>query len=93
MLARQPIDLDRPHPFTAAGNTEFNCLLWMPPKEQRAGNIVLADSTKFTTAVRRHGQPENFWRKSRQMKRDAVRYVWPLDTLALCIRPETLLNS
>ena len=33
VLARQPIDLDRPHPFTAAGNTEFNCLLWMPPKE------------------------------------------------------------
>ena len=26
LLARQPIDLDRPHPFTAAGNTEFNCL-------------------------------------------------------------------
>jgi hypothetical protein len=31
VLARQPIDPDRPHPFTAAGNTEFNCLLWMPP--------------------------------------------------------------
>ncbi|MGB2646531.1 MAG: hypothetical protein WBC86_02775, partial [Pseudolabrys sp.] len=26
LLARQPIDRDRPHPFTAAGNTEFNCL-------------------------------------------------------------------
>jgi hypothetical protein len=24
MLARQPIDLSRPHPFTAAGNQEFN---------------------------------------------------------------------
>jgi hypothetical protein len=23
-LARQPIDLSRPHPFTAAGNREFN---------------------------------------------------------------------
>jgi hypothetical protein len=31
LLARQPIDLDVPHPFTAAGNTEFNCLLWMAP--------------------------------------------------------------
>jgi len=49
LLARQPIDLDRPHPFTIAGNTEFNCLLWMPPNEQRAGNIVLVDSTNFTT--------------------------------------------
>ena len=49
VLARQPIDLDRPHPFTAAGNTEFNCLLWMPPNEQRAGDIVLVNSTNFTT--------------------------------------------
>ena len=49
VLARQPIDPDRPHPFTSAGNTEFNCLLWMPPKEQRAGDIVLVDSTNFTT--------------------------------------------
>jgi hypothetical protein len=24
MLARQPIDLSRPHPFTAVGNREFN---------------------------------------------------------------------
>jgi hypothetical protein len=24
LLARQPIDLSRPHPFTAAGNQEFN---------------------------------------------------------------------
>src|SRR4051812_29429766 len=45
LLARQPIDRDRPHPFTEAGNTEFNCLLWMPPKEQRAGDILLVDST------------------------------------------------
>ena len=49
LLARQPIDPDRPHPFTAAGNTEFNCLLWMPPNQQRAGDIVLVDSTNFTT--------------------------------------------
>src|SRR5947207_4020346 len=27
VLTRQPIDLDRPHPFTQAGNTEFNSLL------------------------------------------------------------------
>jgi hypothetical protein len=27
MLARQPIDLSRPHPFTAAGNQEFNSCL------------------------------------------------------------------
>ena len=26
VLSRQPMDLERPHPFTAAGNTEFNSL-------------------------------------------------------------------
>ena len=39
VLARQPIDLERPHPFTEAGNTEFNCLLRMPPHDQRAGEL------------------------------------------------------
>ena len=41
VLARQPIDPNRPHPFTAAGNTEFNCLLWLPPTGNRAGDIVM----------------------------------------------------
>ena len=54
VLARQPIDLDRPHPFTAAGNTEFNCLLWMAPNEQRAGDIVLVELDQFHHALRRH---------------------------------------
>jgi len=62
LLARQPIDPDRPHPFTAAGNTEFNCLLWMPPNEQRAGNIVLVDSTNFTTLFGGTESLQNFWR-------------------------------
>lgn len=47
VLARQPVDLDRPHPFTAAGNTEFNVVLWMPPEGERRGDIVLVDSTHF----------------------------------------------
>ena len=61
VLARQPIDLDRPHPFTEAGNTEFNCLLWMPPNGQRAGDIVLVDSTNFTTLFGGTKSLENFW--------------------------------
>ena len=61
-LARQPMDLDRPHPFSEAGNTEFNCLLWMPPYEHRAGNIVLVDSTNFTTLFGGTDSLENFWR-------------------------------
>jgi hypothetical protein len=62
VLARQPIDPDRPHPFTAAGNTEFNSLLWMPPSEARAGDIVLVDSTHFTTLFGGTESLENFWR-------------------------------
>ena len=62
LLARQPIDLDRPHPFTQAGNTEFNCLLWMPPNAQRGGDIVLVDSTNFTTLFGGTESLENFWR-------------------------------
>jgi hypothetical protein len=61
VLARQPIDLDRPHPFTEAGNREFNCLLWAPPNDERAGDIVLVDSTNFTTLFGRTKSLENFW--------------------------------
>jgi hypothetical protein len=68
LLARQPIDLDRPHPFTAAGNTEFNCLLWMPPKDQRVGDIVLVDSTNFTTLFGGTDSLENFWRNLALMR-------------------------
>ena len=49
VLGRQRVDPDRPHPFTAAGNTEFNAVIWMPPVGERAGDIVLIDSTHFTT--------------------------------------------
>ena len=62
LLARQPIDPDRPHPFTAAGNNEFNCLLWLPPNEKRAGDIVMVDSTNFTTLFGGTDSLENFWR-------------------------------
>ena len=64
-LARQPIDPDRPHPFTEAGNTEFNCLLWMPPNEQRAGDIVLVDFDEFHHALRRHRKPGELLAESR----------------------------
>src|SRR5438094_499880 len=68
LLARQPIDLDRPHPFTAAGNKEFNCLLRIPPNQQRAGEIVLVDSTNFTTLFGGTDSLENFWRNLALMK-------------------------
>jgi len=73
VLARQPIDRDRPHPFTAAGNTEFNIVLWMPPEGERRGDIVLVDSTHFTTLFGGTESLEQFWRNLAQMRvrRDA----------------------
>jgi hypothetical protein len=62
VLARQPIDPNRPHPFTAAGNTEFNCLLWLPPAGNRAGDIVMVDSTNFTTLFGGTDSLKNFWK-------------------------------
>jgi hypothetical protein len=62
VLARQPIDLGRPHPFIEAGNTEFNSCIWMPPRNERAGNILLVDSTIFTTLFGGTKSLEQFWR-------------------------------
>jgi hypothetical protein len=62
VLARQPVDLGRPHPFTAAGATEFNSLLWMPPEGERAGDILVVDSTHFTTLFGGTDSLETFWR-------------------------------
>ena len=53
VLARQPIDLDRPHPFTEAGNREFNCLLWMPPNERARGRHRVGGLDQFHHALRR----------------------------------------
>jgi hypothetical protein len=62
VLAKQPIDMSRPHPFTEAGNREFNMFLWMPPVGGRAGDILFADSTIFTTLFGGDKSLENFWR-------------------------------
>lgn len=68
VLGRQPIDLTRPHPFTTAGNTEFNALIWMPPDGTRAGDIVLIDSTNFTTLFGGTDSLQNLWRNLAVMK-------------------------
>ena len=49
VLGKQLVDPNRPHPFTAAGNSAFNALIWMPPSGKRAGDIVLNDLTHYTT--------------------------------------------
>jgi hypothetical protein len=68
LLACQPIERERPHPFTAAGNTELNCLLWMPPEKQRAGDIVFVDSTHFTTLFGATESVKSFWRNVAAMR-------------------------
>lgn len=62
VLARQPIDRSRPHPFTLAGNTEFNALVWMPPGDGRAGDVLVVDSTVFSTLFGSDASLERFWR-------------------------------
>src|SRR5262245_54191281 len=62
VLAKQPIDMSKPHPFTAAGNTEFNMFLWMPPNGNRAGDVLFADSTIFSTLFGADESLRNFWR-------------------------------
>ena len=61
VLARQPVELSRPHPFTEAGNREFNALIWLPPTGERAGDIVLIDSTHFTTLFGGTDSLRNLW--------------------------------
>jgi hypothetical protein len=62
VLAKQPIDQSRPHPFIEAGNTEFNMFLWMPPSGNRAGDVLFADSTIFSTLFGADDSLRNFWR-------------------------------
>jgi hypothetical protein len=62
VLATQPIDRSRPHPFTDAGNAELNALVWMPPSGARAGDVLVADSTIFSTLFGRDESLERFWK-------------------------------
>ena len=67
VLTRQPVDRERPHPFTDSGNTEFNSCLWLPPKNERAGHIVMVDSTIFTTLFGGTDSLANFWQNLARM--------------------------
>ncbi|GAA0463328.1 hypothetical protein [Streptomyces olivaceiscleroticus] len=61
VLARQPIDTSRPHPFTEAGNTTFNMFLWVPPADERGGDILFADSTIFSSLFGGDESLRTFW--------------------------------
>lgn len=62
VLARQPIDCSQPHPFTANGETAFNTLVWAPPKGERAGDVLVCDSTVFSTLFGADASLERFWK-------------------------------
>jgi len=62
LLAQQPVDTSRPHPFVNAGNKEFNMFLWMPPEGKRAGDILIADMTIFTTLFGGDESLERFYK-------------------------------
>ncbi len=68
VLGRQLVDPTRPHPFTEAGNTAFNALIWMPPATARAGDIVLVDSTNFTTLFGGTDSLRHFWNNLATMR-------------------------
>lgn len=65
VLARQPIDLTaESHPFTAAGNTAFNALLWAPPDPAlgRRGHVLVCDATLWSAAFNGLDSLTKFWR-------------------------------
>ncbi|MEV0560944.1 hypothetical protein [Dactylosporangium sp. NPDC050588] len=45
-----------------AGNTEFTTFVWLPPAGPRAGHILMADSTIFSTLFGADESLRNFWR-------------------------------
>lgn len=61
-LCTQSIDLAKPHPFTEAGNREFNSLVWLTPGGTRAGDVLVADSTVFSTLFGGTESLERFWK-------------------------------
>jgi hypothetical protein len=63
VLATRPIDMTRPpHPFTQAGNREFNAVVWTPPDGTRAGDVLVADSTLFNALYGVTDSLKQFWR-------------------------------
>ena len=60
VLSTQPIDMTRPHPFTAAGNREFNSLVWMPPR----GIAAAISSSPTRRSSRRCSEARTAWNDS-----------------------------
>jgi len=61
VLARQPIDLANAHPIAKDGAGEINTFVWIPPAGERAGDVIMADSTVFSTLFGGDASLERFW--------------------------------
>ena len=53
---------DRKAQLSEAGNREFNTFLWLPPNGMRAGDILFADSTVFSTLFGVDESLARFWK-------------------------------
>ena len=62
VLAKQPVNMTRPHPFSDAGNREFNAFLWLPPKEKRSGDILIADATLWSFTFGGESSLRKLWK-------------------------------
>ncbi len=58
----QPIDLSRPHPFTASGETGLNTVVWAAPAGERRGDMLVVDSTVLSALFGGDESLERFWR-------------------------------
>jgi hypothetical protein len=71
VLARQPIDPGAPpHPFTAAGRSDFDALLQSKPDLFR-GRLLICDTTTWSSTAGGVDSLQRFWRNVVQLKRAA----------------------
>ncbi|GAB1539218.1 hypothetical protein NUACC21_18840 [Scytonema sp. NUACC21] len=69
ILAKQLINPQAPrHPFTDAGNVDFNALLWIFPHGIQAGNLFVCDATLWSSAFGGVKSLEVFWRNLAHLK-------------------------
>jgi hypothetical protein len=81
VLAKQPIEVSKPHPFVQAGNREFNTFVWIPPSGARAGDVLFADSTVFNTLFGGDASLERFRKNLARVARRILTIASPSRSL------------
>ncbi|HEU4412120.1 MAG TPA: hypothetical protein VFS43_43160 [Polyangiaceae bacterium] len=70
VLARQLISPSAPrHPFSEAGHTHFNALLWAPPAGDRRGDVVVGDATLWSSHFGGVEGLQRLWRNVATMEK------------------------